>query len=467
MLMLPRFHHKRYIFLAILCVFYLSFSLTIGVIWEGDSFWYLSGSMRVSPLYPLILKLLRALFSESVYPYVLIAFQQILLAYAIFSFTDMLEREMRLTWYWRAAFCAWLAFMLYAFRLLIIGGDTETFFCNAVLTEGIAYPLYLLFVKYWFLAVKKRSYRYLLSAAAISFLLTSTRGQFYWLLLALLAGFIAVWRKQKNEAHPVRAVWVKALGVAAAYALLAFGLSAGYHALATGSAGGTTLGAEVTLAAALYDCDEEAIAFLPEGGEEASVLGATLKTAEQNGWTVSAATGGMIARYRHYESYYDKLRMEYLQQLSNYYGAGDYHNLPSSVLAQSARRYTALMPRLIANCFPQYMQTRLVNALAGVVRANSIMNLPGVLLSAAVYLVCFVFLFLTRRKDAYADARLLAKGTLLFIGLNALFCCFGVFALSRYMYYNFPLVYLSLLLFVCVFLRERKRAKARPVQRGS
>lgn len=458
MLMLPRFDQKRSFYLVILCAFYLSFSLSIGVIWAGDSLWYLSGSMRVSPLYPLILKLLRLLFSENAYPYVLIALQQILLAYAIFSFTDMMEREMRLSWYWRAASCAWLAFMLYAFRLLIIGGDTETFFCNAVLTEGITYPLYLLFVKYWFLAVKRRSYLYLLSAAAFSLLLTSTRGQFYWLLIALLAGLIAVWRK--SETRSVRAVWLKALAAAAAYALLAFGISAAYHATANGSAAGTTLGAEVTLTAALYDCDEEAIAFLPEGSEEAIVLGATLKTAEQNGWTVNSASGGVIAKYRHYESYYDEIRIEYLQQLSNYYGAGDYHNLPSGVLAQSARRYAALLPRLIGSCFPQYVQTRLINALAGVVRANSIMNLPGILLSAAVYLVCAVFLFLSRRKEAYGDARLLLTGTLLFIGLNALFCCFGVFALSRYMYYNFPLLYYSLLLFVFVFIRERGKAKA-------
>ena len=65
MLMLPRFDQKRSFYLVILCAFYLSFSLSIGVIWAGDSLWYLSGSMRVSPLYPLILKLLRLLFSEN------------------------------------------------------------------------------------------------------------------------------------------------------------------------------------------------------------------------------------------------------------------------------------------------------------------------------------------------------------------------------------------------------------------
>ena len=454
MLMLPQFRQKRWIFFAALSAFYLCFLPVIGIIWAGDTLWYLNDSMRVSPIYPLLLKLFRLLFSERLYAYAIVAFQELLLAYAIFSFTDMLAREMCLGWHWRAACAAWLAFMLYGFRLLVIGGDTETFFCNAVLTEGIAYPLYLFFIKYWFLAVKHKSGRFLLSAAFVSFLLTGTRGQFYWLLIALFSGAIAIWRK--NKAQNPRVFVLRVLGVAAAYALLSFGLSTAYHAIASGSAARTTLGFEVVLAAVLYDCEADSAAFLPIGSEEAVVLSDTLQTAYQNSWLSSAVTGNLFSRYRHYENHFDDVRIEYLTQLAHYHGLDSYSDIPSDVLASSAAHTTPIIPRLIAGHLSGYLKTRLLNAIAGVVRSNSIMNLQGTLLSAIVYFFAAGCLWFSRRSATYADVSLLLQMTLLCISLNALFCSFGVFALSRYMYYNFPLIYLALMLFFIVFLKQRR-----------
>lgn len=452
---LPRFRQRRWLYLALLSAFYLSFSLTLGVIYVPDTRWYMEGSVRVSPLYPLLLQLFRALFSEAVFDRALVVFQELLLAYAIFSLTDMLERELDLRWYWRAACCAWLAFMLFSFRLVIIGADTETFFCNAVMTEGIAYPLYLLFIKYWFGAVRRKDGRLLLVAAGVAFLLTSARGQFYWMLVALFIGCLLLLKGREKRAR--RALCVKALGTAAAYALLTLCFSAGYHYAVTGSATGTTLGAEVALAAVLYDCDEDAADFLPEGTEARDVLESTLHTAKENGWTVHAARGNVSERYRHYEDSFDLVRIEFLKQIAARYGVADYMELPAERLSKSAQTYAAYVPRLIAENSGPYVRTRLLNLLAGVVRSNSIMNMPGICLSFAVYLCCALFLLLARGRAAYAGAGLFLKTVLLMIALNALFCCFGVFALSRYMYYSFPLVYMGLALYLPPFFEARAR----------
>ncbi|MDO4572790.1 MAG: hypothetical protein Q4C13_05435, partial [Clostridia bacterium] len=450
--MLPRFRQGRWLYLCLLCLFYFSFNGTVGVIWAGDSSLYLAGSVRVSPLYPLLLRLFRSLFSEAAWPWALIVFQQALLAYAIFSFTDMLERAFHFRWYWRAACCLWLAFMFYAFRLVAIGMHTETFFCNAVLTEGVAYPLYLLFFKYYFLALREKDGRCLLYAAAFAFLLTGTRGQFYWLLIALFIGFVPIRRQG------MRRPWLKALGVGAAYAVLTLGLSVGYHYLATGVPTGTTLGTEVMLSTVLYDCGDDAGAadFLPEGSEERAVLSATLETSIANGWTSGAAEGDWIERYRHYEEWYDSLRMTFLEEIARFHGEASYEAMPQELLAESVGRYSRLLPRLIADHLGAYARARGVNALIGLIRSNATLSPAGAALSAAAYLVGIGLLLFTRRQTAYADARRFLKALLMCILLNTLFCCFGVFPLSRYMYYNFPLFYIGLLLFIPSFFNGRQ-----------
>ena len=400
---------------------------------------------------------MKLVFTERLYLQAMMVFQQLFLAYAIFSFSDTLEREMGLAWYWRAACCAWLAFMLFSFRLLIIGSHTETFFCNAILTEGIAYPLYLLFIKYWYLAVRRAEGRALLGAAAAAFLLTSTRGQFYWLLIALFIGLVMILGQKPKADKPARKkLWGGALAGAAAYAVLTVALSVGYHYALTGTATGTTLGAEITMAAVLYDCDTSSADFLPEGSEERIVLEKTLREAADNGWTAHDAEGSWMARYRHYEDSFDEVRRGFLGQIAAYYGIDNHRDIPAELLAQSVGQYARFLPRLIADHFGPYMQTRLLNCLAGLIRSNSIMNLPGTLLSLGVYLCCLVFLLLSRRRAAYAAPHLLLTLILLGAVLNALFCCFGVFALSRYMYYSFPLIYLALALFIPAFLAERK-----------
>ena len=454
---LPRFGDRRWLFLLGLSVFYLSFGFTIGIITAPDTTEYLQGSVRVSPLYPLLLNLMKLVFTERLYLSAVMVFQQLLLAYAIFSLSDTLEREMGLAWYWRLACCAWLAFMLFSFRMIAVSDGQYSFFCNAILTEGIAYPLYLLFIKYWFLAVRRAEGRALLGAAAAAFLLTSTRGQFYWLLIALFIGLVMVLKQKPRADRSARKkLWGGALAGAAAYAVLTVALSLGYHYALTGTATGTTLGTEVTVAAVLYDCDTSSADFLPEGSEERIVLENTLREAADNGWTVHDAEGNWMARYRHYEASFDEVRQSFLGQIAAYHGLDSFGGMPAELLAESAGQYAKFLPRLIVDHFGPYMQTRLLNLLAGLIRSNATMHLPGALLSLGVYLCCLVFLLLSRRRAAYAAPRLLLKLILLGAVLNAVFCCFGVFALSRYMYYSFPLIYLALALFIPVFLAERK-----------
>jgi len=175
MLILPSLKNRRWLRLLLLAAIYISFYFWIGVIIVGDTHAYVTGSVRVSPLYPLLLGLFRAVFTEAYYFTAVVIFQELLLAWAIFSLTEFLDVRFSLGFVWKTLAAGLLVFLMYLLWLITAGRQTECFFCNAIMTEGIAYPLYLLCFKYVFAAVDARRPKYLLTAAALSFLLTNTR----------------------------------------------------------------------------------------------------------------------------------------------------------------------------------------------------------------------------------------------------------------------------------------------------
>ena len=67
-------------------------------------------------------------------------------------------------------------------------------------------------------------------------------------------------------------------------------------------------------------------------------------------------------------------------------------------------------------------------------------------------------LFLFLKNDAYKKEQRLMSLILISILMNALFCSFGVFELSRYVYYNFPCFYLALFLAAFLLVRQKKNA---------
>lgn len=461
MLLLPTLKNKRWIHLLLLSLLYVSFYFWIGVIVVGDTAFYISGSVRVSPLYPLLLRTFRAVFSEEHVYTAVVIFQELLLAYAIFSLTAYLDVRFKTGVFWNMAATGLLVFLLYVMRPLFVGRRTEFFFCNAIMTEGITYPLYLLFFKYLFAAVDEHAPKRLIPAAVLSFLLTSTRGQLFFLPLVLLAALPAACKTRTGGAEtPKKRIIFRALAVAGVYAALTFAFSIGYHYLSTGAPTSTTMGKEVLLTAAVYNSDSEDLAALPPDSEARAILGTALEQSEAAGYTYRFASGGLFARYRHYEDNYDLVRIKLLNAVSAYYGTSD-----ETVMAGAMRRMSQSLPALLLRVRSQYLATAMRNLIAGLARAVSQMSRFGLLVAAGVYACCFVCVFGSFKfaRERYHSARVFLLLALLAALLNALFCCFGVFALSRYSYYNFPLIYLGLMLFfrqvlldVIAALRRRK-----------
>lgn len=450
MLINPFKNKKTRYILPVLAVACILLFVRYGVIGGSDAEAYITASIRVSPLYPSVIALLRLLAGESVYLQVLAVLQCVLLAYSIYSLMvligDRFELSPVLTGLLSAGF-----FGLYLLRLFIVG--EEALYCITVMTEAVTYPVYYLFVKYAFCAWDEAEPKYLLTAAVLAFILAVTRGQLISLFLVLIALFlILLFRMTRFGADLGR---LKRFAVRSALCTICYfaGIalfSCLYHFAASGMFTTTTMGKEAVLGAVLYNSSASDIEVFDHNTEAYRLLSAAMTEAEQQELTWKASKGWIADRFRHYEASHDELRECLLDQIQSAYGIGKTSTESRLIVVSVA---DTCLPALMHMNFGRYLKNCVINAFGGLVRSNSILRTPGIIWSFLLYGLSAAFLFL--KNGAYKKEQRLLSLILLSILMNALFCSFGVFELSRYVYYNFPCFYIAL--FLAAFRLVRKK----------
>ena len=442
----------RYILpvLAALCILLF---IRFGMILGSDTKAYLTASIRVSPLYPSVIALLRLLAGESAYLPVLAVLQCLLLSFSIYSLMVLIGDRFGLSPLLTGALSLGF-FGLYLLRLFIVG--EEALYCITVMTEAITYPVYYLFVKYAFSAWDGTAPKYLLTAAVLAFVLAVTRGQLICMFLVLIALFLILLIRMKRAGAGKAALkryTVRSAVCAACYFLGIALFSCLYHFAASGTFTTTTMGKEAVLGAVLYNSSASDIEVFDHGTEAYRFLSAAMSEAEREGLTYKASKGNIADRFRHYEASHDELRECLLDHIKSAYGIKKSSTEARLIVVSIA---DTCLPVLLRMNFGRYLGNCAVNAFGGLVRSNSILRTPGIIWSFLLYGLSAVFLFL--KGETYKKEQRFLSLILLSILMNALFCSFGVFELSRYVYYNFPCFYLALFLIAYRFIRNRKNS---------
>ncbi len=442
------FINRKYIWIlpTVLAVFLLFYFL-FGTVIANDSWAFIEGSLAVSPLYPLVTRLCIRAFGQEVGLSVLVLFQEMLATYAVFSLTVCLADRFRLG-FLQAMCVAAIPVLSYALRLFMVG--KEALYCNTVLTEGFTYPLYFLFIKYAFFAFDAKRFRYLFVAIVVSLLLTLTRGQLINTFLIVAGLFIVILFKGEEGKSGRAVMMIKGVVTAAAYFSLILSVSCLFHYVTAGLFTPTTMGKEAVLGAVLYNSSSSDEALLTEETENKELFRITMIRSEADGLTYRSSPGGLIGSFKHYESSHDPIRGHLKEAILERYGETDDNMVHFTVAAFS----DACLPVLLKANLGNYLRNCAVNALGGIVRSNSIMSKAGTILSAAVYLAGIAYLVVYSGKGLHLGERRLLGLVFLATAVNCLFCSFGVFELSRYVYYNFPCIYLSLLICFCSLFKK-------------
>ncbi len=160
------------------CLF--AWLLSKGVVIDVDSPSYITKGFLRSPLYPLLIHLSQGIFGEGVL-YPVIALQLFLLGWAAYQLTKQLEKY----------------FEISPVTFYIVLGTLILPFCikwgNFLLSQGLAYPLFLFSVSLFFQALfEKKSKPFIYSFIMLT-LLILTRRQFMFMYVVFGAGILYFW----------------------------------------------------------------------------------------------------------------------------------------------------------------------------------------------------------------------------------------------------------------------------------
>ncbi|MCE5189100.1 MAG: hypothetical protein LLF75_07965 [Eubacteriales bacterium] len=444
MILLPKLNWKRASLLVTVTVAFFIALRVFGYKIAPDSQVYIDSSTAVGPLYCLLIDLFQWIFGETQYVMPLIVFQNILIAYAVFSLVSFVidSFDVKFVHAYVIVLGFYLLFVLQT--VFTVQGRIPS---NTILSEAIAFPLFFLFFKYALASALYLRGHYLVAAGLLSFLLINTRGQLAW-LVALMIGLIIFVGVKRSKLEVLSKKWIiRFICGALTAGIVLLGVSwllpRVYNQYKSGQFTGNSIGRAVVLTSVMYVSDTEDKKLFLDDPVESEMFESVYRFMNEGKLQSSYSPRGILNRFFHYEKNCDLIQARIRQ------------NIEHLATTMPDRNIVAMQNKMIlalgTDNFSKYICHYATNALGGLVRSVALLNKPFSAVAIVLYLGC-IFVTITRRKDPYFHGAVtLLALCLICIVLNVLFTSFGVWCLSRYMFYNFPIFYMGMYLTLIVF----------------
>lgn len=408
--------------------------LLFGLMYAFDTPQYEVFSSAVYPLYPVALWLFRCVFGTETGYYLLGIFQNILLAFSLFSFIDFLRRTYRLD------AVTTLLMTLLSVTIFIV----QKFFTqrgiissNVLFSEALAMPFYLFFFRYLLEASLHKNFRAFLLSCFFALCVILTRGQLYWVLVPVIITGLRL----------VSAKGFKILGVLILSCAVIVGTVEGARSIQTSHVSDSQTKSPLgiyLLTTAIYCSDSDDAVLFAEGSGEQRLFEALRPGMDDPARRAafSYETGSLANRQDNFEIHYDPLQNEL---------RAAYYNITNAGFPVSLRKITTT---LIINNLPAYLLHCGQNALVALIRTVAILR-TGIDICACLF---FAFLMLCcvyfPKKGLLLPEVHFALAGLGCAFLNALIMAPGVFAISRYVFYNMPVLYFCALILLRAIILE-------------
>lgn len=167
---------------------------------------------------------------------------------------------------------------------------------------------------------------------------------------------------------------------------------------------------------------------------------------DEGGYLMHSAGQGWYERSAHFGDYYDCIQIDTLwpalEQYVREHYEGDNASLERIVDDYNAQIIGALIPKV----FPRLMRVFADNVLNGMVTTVAKKTPVLVWYSVVVYILYIVLLITHVKRNGLDGRAILAVYTLLAVMINVAVVSATIFCQTRYMIYNMPLFYISLIL---------------------
>ncbi len=442
------------ILLALSLLFYLFFAYYDGYVICVDSPTYIDMSTSREPFYCTFLAILRYIFANhnDFYLTVAIYIQSILAALAAWILADYLRKELNLSLFISLAI---LAMPLATSFLCRFAALRSAMYSNSILTEGLACPLFLIFIRCLLEYYFKHNYKSLISAGILSFIMISTRKQMSLTLIVLLFVCFCCAIKYKCFKSEVITFVLFSIIVLACNVIF----DNGYNYLVHGEPARHSSDNRFIATMTIYTAEREYGEYISDEAVR-NIFYDVYDSCEENGFLKHCAGKGWYERNDHFGNNYDNIQIDTLWPTvrsyvyANY--SGSYVFLEEKVDELTHEMIASLLPHV----WRQILATFGDNLLAGFIMTVAKNSPLLIWYSIIIYIVYIVFLAINIKREGMTLISFLSLLTLVSIIFNVAIVSAVIFCQTRYTIYNMPLFYISLilLLYNCI-LKGKLHAK--------
>ncbi|MBO4899417.1 MAG: hypothetical protein J5509_03940 [Lachnospiraceae bacterium] len=420
--------------------FYGFFAVFDGVVMCADTMTYINMDLSREPFYPMFLAFHRAVFGEERYLFICVCLQSILAAAATCSLVLYLRRTFNLKPY--AVYLS-LLICLGVSALCRFAAGRASMYSNSILSEGICVAGFLLFFRYLIDYILSGKKSMLIASAFISLILISTRKQMYLTLILLVCGIFVSFIRQKPGL--LKGLLLPVIVVAASVLLLNHGVESVYHMRVNGEAVRHFNDNRFMATVVFYTAERE-YAEAIEDPEIRMLFEAIYDVCDSEGSMMHDAPAGLFALGDHFAEHYDMIQIDHMWAMIEWYAqtkSGDNAVLQARITDEiTATIINAVRPleydRIAKLWIADYVQG-LANTTA---RASGILYKAGLFM----WLIYIAILIVRCIRTRFDDVSILGIMTLIASLLNIAIVASVIFCQTRYMIYNMPLFYISMLL---------------------
>lgn len=412
-------------------------------VWFGvgiypDSETYLNMVAEREPLYPLFLHLCRNTELAAVLQNVLAACS---VAYFTCTMRKLFLEHLPKRWQPICTFVLW-GCALMPHLMTPLGSASHMVLSNAILTEGLTYPLYLFFSTELIRGVLEIEWRTkgtaLLRALLHVFLLLLLRNQMLTTLMIwiIVAGYVAVVQKTSVKKKICRCAGILLI-VAVVITVKGLCFDAYYDQYCNGY-NGSELGNVGFLANTLYLADNTKDVIMEN--QELSDAYQKMLVARNSEQLFYVAKRDPLARALHYEDCYDPLKFDVIQPVleRKLYDAGvTKQRVNAEVYHQCGELFRALLPGTIGD----YIRLFFDNLCLGLIRTVSLPRGIFVAFGILIYVTLMGLLLWKQMRKRWLAVRLLMVLSLGMTLLHVAATSAVIMCLSRYVIYNTTLLY--------------------------
>jgi hypothetical protein len=243
--------------------------------------------------------------------------------------------------------------------------------------------------------------------------------------------------------------------VLSAFLCASFLLPRVYNQYKSGQFTGNTLGRAVVLTSVMYVSDAEDVRLFTNDMTKFEMFESVYRLMDEEKRQASYAPRGVLNRFYHYEMNCDAIQAQIRQNISHLETMMSDHEINVKL--------NQMIVTLGNDNLSMYLRHYATNAFGGFVRSVALLNKPFTMVALAQYLLVISVMIAFRKNPLIAGIKAFLALCLVCIALNVLFTSFGVWCLSRYMFYNFPLFYMGMYL-TAVFSYNAFREKIRLTQ---